>query len=465
MLRVLFSVLVVVIVVLAFVIEPYRTLLFTAAAVLLLIVAILWIGALRRRHRATMPTYPSRPPTPPLPEEDLKSLGIMEIRPKASSKPREAQADDPVPVPASAAAESFSEPPPPRNDLVESVALVDPTEPRAQLQEFVIPSSGEAIQEAVATETVASAGEDVLVPYLQSLRSVLHAHAVCLLASEDPLQYRVITLLNQAGVSQGTFTTRTPLLPAARANHPVTVLPVGEDGLNPDNLGYHAEDEPPRRIAMAPVPCASASAYLLLADTLQDDFPAHVDVHALLPGFAGLLGALLDTLWTASSDTATLEPQPEPKNVVEDDAEETIRPRREIIAEEMERARAADQVLALALVYLNQAEDLAVEGPAVVADAEQLLEKSLRQATTQGRIVRFGELTYGVFYDGDLPEVEHWGAQVQQTLAMATGLLTGGVSIGIALLQDRHDSPDAFRHDATEALRAAYETGTCTILE
>jgi hypothetical protein len=208
------------------------------------------------------------------------------------------------------------------------------------------------------------------------------------------------------------------------------------------------------------VPCTSDASYLLLADTLQDDFPAHVDVHALLPRFAELLGALFDTLWTAVPDTAT----PEPASTAEDETQRTVRPRREIIAEEMEQARAEDRVLALALVYLNQAEDLAEEGPAVVADAEQLLQTNLQQATTQGRIVRFGELTYGVFYDGDLPEVETWGAQVQQTLATATGLLAGGVSIGIALLQDRHDGPDAFRHDATEALRAAYETGTCTIL-
>ena len=131
----------------------------------------------------------------------------------------------------------------------------------------------------------------------------------------------------------------------------------------------------------------------------------------------------------------------------------------------MEQARHEGQTLALALVYLNQAERIAEAGDATVNEAEHLLESRLQRATQRGRIERFGELTYGVFYDGDLPEVETWGAQVQEMLAMETGLLEGGVSIGIAVLQDRHDTPDVFRADATEALREAYETGTCTILE
>ena len=130
----------------------------------------------------------------------------------------------------------------------------------------------------------------------------------------------------------------------------------------------------------------------------------------------------------------------------------------------MEQARTRNQVLALALVYLNRAEDIAVAGEEALGDAEHLLTARLAQAARNSRVVRFGELTYGVFYDGDLPEVEAWGAQIQQALAHETGLLEGGVSIGIALLQDRHQSPDAFRTDATEALREAYETGTCTIL-
>ena len=129
----------------------------------------------------------------------------------------------------------------------------------------------------------------------------------------------------------------------------------------------------------------------------------------------------------------------------------------------MEQARARNQLLALALIYLNWAETLANKG--VVAEAEHLLAARLQQVTGHRRIERFGELTYGVFYDSDLPEVEAWGAQIQQALADETGLLEGGVSIGIALLHHRHERPEDLRADATEALREAYETGTCTILE
>jgi hypothetical protein len=33
------------------------------------------------------------------------------------------------------------------------------------------------------------------------------------------------------------------------------------------------------------------------------------------------------------------------------------------------------------------------------------------------------------------------------------------------MLQERHQDADAFRQDATDALREAYESGTCTIVE
>ena len=54
---------------------------------------------------------------------------------------------------------------------------------------------------------------------------------------------------------------------------------------------------------------------------------------------------------------------------------------------------------------------------------------------------------------------------VQRVMAEESGWLEGGVSIGIAVLQDRHEGPNDLRADATEALREAYQTGACTILE
>ncbi len=39
------------------------------------------------------------------------------------------------------------------------------------------------------------------------------------------------------------------------------------------------------------------------------------------------------------------------------------------------------------------------------------------------------------------------------------------MSVGIAMLDDRHDGPDELRSDATAALRESFETGECIILE
>jgi hypothetical protein len=78
---------------------------------------------------------------------------------------------------------------------------------------------------------------------------------------------------------------------------------------------------------------------------------------------------------------------------------------------------------------------------------------------------RFGELTYGIFREEPVSEVEAWALHLQDLLVREGDWFARGVSIGIAILNDRHVGPDSFRADATEALREAFETGACTIIE
>ena len=85
MIRVLFSVLAVVVAVLAIVLK--QPVLYVIAAALLLVVVGVWMNVLRQRHRETVQPYIPSTKAPPLPEEDLKSLGILDIRPKDSSSP------------------------------------------------------------------------------------------------------------------------------------------------------------------------------------------------------------------------------------------------------------------------------------------------------------------------------------------------------------------------------------------
>ena len=503
MIRILFSVLAVVAAVLALVLD--RPILYAAAAALLLVVVIVWITVAWRRHRAAAKSFKPVTTAPPAPEENLQSLGILEIRPKEPSSKSQQDTDSlaaPTVVPAAEetpdvpedeetraegvpdpteaapaekvlaeethAEEAFTEKtqeqvedrPEPAPTIPEP-AEATPTpavETPSQIKEFVSQPAEPAPHTDVQTNGHKPAlpdphDEAVLGPYLQALRAALKAHTVCVLKQEDlVLDYHVVALVGEEGpASPGgdTFSAVTPLLTARMAEHAVTVRPVNTDDLLQSSLGYSDAPERIRQVALAPVPLpTNPDTYFILADTPQTDLLNRPRARVLLTQFARLLGTLLDS--------ATPEPA---------STESSLRPRREIIAEEMEQARARDQVLALALVYLNQAEDIAATSEAAVAEAEGLLRLRLGQAAYNGRVVRFGELTYGVFYDGNLLEVEAWGTQIQEALSAETGLLEGGVSIGIALLQDRHQTPDAFRADATEALREAYETGTCTILE
>jgi len=147
------------------------------------------------------------------------------------------------------------------------------------------------------------------------------------------------------------------------------------------------------------------------------------------------------------------------------DREASPRPRREIIAEEMKRADRDHADLALVLVHLNRAESIARRGPEAVAAAEGALQDRLYQAAPNQRVERFGELTYGVFYRGGLRNIEPWAVDLQKQMDGAAGTLEGGASIGVAVRSARHSGPESLRADATDALREAYKTGTCTIVQ
>jgi len=465
MIRVLFSVLAVVVAVLAIVLE--QPLLYAAAAVLVVVVVIIWLSVLRRRHQQAITTYKPTTTAPPLPEEDLKSLGIMEIRPKERvTKPPQdpAGTEGRTESPGISSARPVAPPPKPTAPLKEFVTAFDESEPP------VLHVIQETMQEtAREPEMPFSFGDAVLAPFLQSLRAALHAHTVCVLKQEDfAPDYEVIAHVSDAAARlYDAFSTETPLLTASMARHPVTVRAVDAGDLPHSHLAYYrTAPDGIRQVALAPVPRPSAlEAYVLLADTTEADGLSFHRAQTLLTQFARSLGTLLDVPEQrpaprpASGDALGLMHTEPPTS------EGSMRPRREIIAEEMEQARNEASPLALALVYLNRAEAIADEGEAAVLQVEDQLEARLRQTTGHRRIERFGELTYGIFYDGTLLQVEAWGAEVQRTLSEETGLLQGGVSIGIAMLQDRHETADDFRADATEALREAYETGTCTILE
>jgi hypothetical protein len=240
-------------------------------------------------------------------------------------------------------------------------------------------------------------------------------------------------------------------------------------------------------VALAPVarPESSDTVFLLADATAEVDLGAS-QARSLLEHFADTIGLLLDAedpkgergdaladdgdggegeVSEAPTDGAPApetdtDTEPAPDAETEEDAP---RPRREIIAEEMQAADAAGEDLALVLVHLNRAESIARRGDEAVTSAERHLRSRLEDSAPGQRVERFGELTYGIFVRSGVDKVEGWAAHLQDTMAQEAGELEGGVSVGVAVRDDRHD-PEGLRTDATDALLEAYETGTCTII-
>lgn len=293
---------------------------------------------------------------------------------------------------------------------------------------------------------------DVLVPYLQSFRAAIQAHTVCLLKQPiDALHHQIegIVSLNAYARSGGDFAAKVPLL-QTRESRTTEIRRVADDDFPASGLGYYREAIAVKEIAVTPVPGEAAGGqYILLADSMRERTFDSDRIRSLTRHFARLLGAVMDD----ASGGEVL------------DSYDSVRPRREIINEEIERARLARRPLALALVHLNRAESVADLGEREVKSQERVLAAHLRRTARNARVERFGELTFGVFFSSPAKVVEKWATHLHRELAQSGGPLEGGVSIGIAVLQDRHEDADALRRDATDALREAYESGTCTIVE
>jgi GGDEF domain-containing protein len=336
----------------------------------------------------------------------------------------------------------------------------------------------------------------VLAPFVQSLRAALDARTACYLVQEDVVPaYRICAIASADPEvrTAGTFETAGPLLTATMSNQPVTIRGLEGEKAVSDYLGYYTSSPAIDHVALAPVrrPDDPHTHFLLVDAAPGTDLGTRA-ARDLLKSYADTLRFLLDGRTgaggdangrpvedlfaggdtTSASEAAAAEaaeaaadrPAP-PSDPSEPDEQQGPRPRREIIQEEMQAADAEGAPLALALVHLNRAEAIARDGEAAVASTEKLLRARLEENAPGFRVARFGELTYGVFVREGVDEVEAWAADLQDTFDRASGRLEGGVSIGVAVRTVHNDGPEELRADATEALRQAYQTGTCTIVE
>lgn len=416
---------------------------------------------------------PSRPtPDPEDPEPDLEEMGIVDIKPEDAADDAETESSSGTPSEEDAADQG------PGTTASPATGAPAPATDASASSQADAPQTDDASSSASGEPTANEA--PVLGPLLESLRAAIDAQTVCLLVQEEiALTYRIeaIASTHSSVQSSGTFDTQTPLLTATMSRESVTLRPLAEEKLAIEDLRYY--DDPPTvdHLAAAPVsrPDTSSTTFLL-ADAPADTDLGTSEARSLLKHFAETVALLLSTRQAPSpppapgSSDEQVNGQPsEPEAAPESPAsaapdDSSPRPRREIVAEEMEAAQAADDDLALALVHLNRAESIARRGDEAVASAERLFHARLEQLAPSQRIEQFGELTYGIFFRKHPDAVEPQVADLETTMAREDGELEGGVSVGVAVWGTRIDTPKALRAEATKALREAYETGAPTII-
>lgn len=341
-------------------------------------------------------------------------------------------------------------------------------------------------------------GDPRVVPFVRSLRHVLQAHTVALLAQEEmALDYRIAGLDSDSSSAQrsGMFSSPHPLLTARMSHADVTVRNLDDEPRLREALNYYAKEPPAglQCVALAPIQHAQQSAtYFLIVDGTANVPLQHKHTQRLLRQSAKMLARLLsydpnglgptvaspetgdsekDAAGTSSQADEQATSTSEDDDMVDmttpspDVERQGPRPRIEIIAEEMEVARATDIPLALALVHLNRADMIAEQGQDAVQQVEGMLHQALEEAAPHQRVERFGELTYGVFYQADLATVEAWTLDLHRGMSRAEGGLKGGVSVGVGMMRPRHETAADFRSEVTRALHEAYKSGTPVVID
>lgn len=451
MLRVLFIILAVVSIALAIVLG--QPMLYLLALALLIGAGLLLTLNMRRKHRDVPETFMQAPEQP---TEDLASLGILDIKPRGEAAANE---DDPDAGdrPEEAVEQDAEE------DRTEAPARVSepaperarpPTAAQAHVAGVSKPRQRRPKARIMVSEASSDATADVLIPCLRSLRASLDAYTVCLLRQEDvPLRYEVEVMVSQNSYARngGTYSAKEPMLSGHRALVPVVYPRVGPNGFPKAKLGYYHEPINVRQVAIVPiVPKRIDDLFLLVVDTMNDDGFEAASVRILLEQYARLVSTILDTLDTAGEPAGK--------------AAETPRPRREIIADEMEQARSLSHPLSLALVYLNRGEALSGDGSADVEPLEESFSDRLRSVAVDARVERFGELTYGIFYHGAHEGLAHWASGIKDAFPDDDDEFEGGVSVGVVPLQARHAGADELRSEATAALHESFQSGECVIV-
>ncbi len=351
----------------------------------------------------------------PQEEETLEDFGILDVRPMNS---KESESD--------------------KNEL-------DPTGDTPnngsssrgiQLTIPIDPSPAESDVRRNSAKTNDPLHKNVLVPVLQGFRTALDAHAVGIIRPvSDDYDYRIVGTVGMDWLrsSGESFVLKYDLL---QKSENTAIHNVGSNGLQSNHLTY---TRIPASITSLGVTVIGQTGNLLIVDTINEKGLYHPRAKELLEIFGQTFSLLLYT-------------------------KDPNRPRHEIITEEMENARHVESDLAFALVIPKRAEKLAKTYTDFLDEIERPLADCLLRAAPDSRVIKFGELLYGVFTNGEKDAVRLWHQSVQNEIDSQGGLLTGGVLIGVAIMNEHHQTPDDLRNDAKHALTEAYNGPIDTVI-
>ena len=400
--------------------------LYPVAGGLAVLALVGWAFVLRRKRGERIRKKESlQPPEPDgedsdSPDEELRELGILAIRPIGPEADAELvlESDD--------------------DAVVLDTSVMSGAR---QLRDFV---SHDAEKEARRMRSTRPdpRSSTVLVPLLEGLRSALGAHAVGLARRyKDACEYRLLASAGEHWAKARGDIFRSGTTPFMPDGVSVSLRSIGSHDLPRRALNYSST---PAAIQQLAVASEMDPPLLLFADTLTRDGLTNERVSVLMSQFAMTFGVLLRTVETAK---------------------QADRPRLEIIAEEMARARSRGRGIALALAYLNRAEQLDDDThEAERKEAEALMVFKLKNASRDCRVLQVGPLTFGVFIYGGFQEVEYWDRRAHNAFENEEGLLEGGISVGVSILQPRHETAQDWRNEAKYALIEAYTTGISSVL-
>ncbi len=441
--------------------------LYVAAALLVVAAAGVWLLGLKGKFDIARPDSHGYVPAG---EEDLGALGILEIRPKggvSGALSNEGSEDEAEVVVEGTTREAESRQQSFKFESEKNVGSVEapdqgptPVERNGTSGRSAMSSSTHSRTPSVrqrkttAYQVVSSSGGidgNVILPCLESLCAALDANTVCLLGSEAGGKgHRIHAMVsrNAYARSGGELTPGNGM--RWSSSRYVTVERAADATWDPYDLQYYRETIAVKELAHVAVPSPPGGRrFLLIADSMYDGVLDNAQSNKVVERYAALVGTLL-----------AREPSPE------EDAEPAFRSRREIIEEEMDRVRGTGAAMALALVMLNDVERIGAESTTEEVDRIEAGLRARLEGSAKGlRVERFGDLMFGVFVPLAVSKVENWALKVHGDFEKLGDEFTGGVSIGAAMLTDRHTTPEQLRADAAAALQEAVKSGVCTILE